>query len=86
MITDLLIGLLAGILRPVLGLLPQVELDDTIRDAAEAGGVVGSYVSIIDAAVPVAGPLRAILALLMATFPALLAYRAGLWLYNRLRG
>lgn len=83
MITDAILGFLAAILEPIVNALPHGTSPWDVNNTA---GQIAKYTAPINAVVPIFGPLNAIVKVIAVTFPALLTYRIGLWLYNRIRG
>ena len=83
MITDAILSFFAAILEPVVSALPH---GTTPWDVANTAGQIAKYTTPINEVVPIFGPLNAIVKVISVTFPALLTYRIGLWLYKRIRG
>lgn len=83
MIVDLVLELLAGILSTFMDLLPA---GDPPFNGSSLGGSIAAALMPINRVVPFMAPLEAILTVVVVTFPALLGYRVGLFLYKRVRG
>lgn len=81
MIVDALLKALHALLAPVLTGLPSASLPDfpAVHDLA-------GWFGLVDGIVPVSRPLAAIWGIVQGSFAALVTYRIGLFIYNRVRG
>lgn len=80
---DGILNLLYGILAPIIEALPKGNLPEGVF--ASINGFAG-YLYSIDAIVPVAGPFVFMVGVIVATIPALIAYRVGVFIFDKIRG
>jgi len=82
MIVDVILGLLYALVEPLVSLLPTVVFPFTVNDLDP----VMEPLWRLNYVLPFISPAQWIVALVLATFGALVLYRAGLWTYSRIRG
>lgn len=83
MIVDGILNLLFSILEPIVSALPTGHLPAGWTTAA---GAFGGYIGSIDRIVPIAAPFTFLVGVVLSTIPALIAYRVGVWVFDKIRG
>jgi len=82
-ITDALLTYFAALVESMVSLLPSMA---SPWDVVGTAGAIAKYTAPLDDVVPFFAPLNVLIKVVAVTFPALFAYRVGLWLYKRIRG
>jgi len=82
-IVDGILGLLYGIIGPVIDALPTGSLPSV---AGTAWNTFAQWIWSVDALVPIAAPMQFMLGVVIATVPAFLTYRIAVFVYNKIRG
>jgi len=83
MIVDWLLNALYAVISPVVDALPSASPPDVATNAAQW---FIDALAAVDTFVPVRDPLLFLMGAVSTTFAGLLAYRVGLFIYNRIRG
>jgi len=83
MIVDGLLNLFYSVLAPIVEALPTGSLPSM---DGTAWNTFAQWIWSVDALVPIAGPFQFMVGLVIATVPAFLAYRVGVFIYNKIRG
>lgn len=83
MIADFFLNFFYSILSPLVDALPTGELPPEVGSVWNGfAGWIGS----VDQLVPIAAPFRFMVSVVVATVPAFITYRVGVFVYNKIRG
>lgn len=83
MILDGLLNFLSGLLEPVIAVLPTGELPAGVNAGAAN---FATAIQQVDYFVPILGPLNFVLLLFISAVPALVTYRIGMFVFDKVRG
>lgn len=83
MIVDGILNMLYAILEPLVSALPTGSLPEGLGGAFNT---FAQWLWSVDALVPIAGPFQFMAGVVLTTVPAFLAYRVGVFVFNKIRG
>jgi len=82
-IVDGILNLFYSILAPIIEALPKGNLPEGWFSGINA---FAGYLYSIDSIVPIAAPFVFLVGVIVTTLPALIAYRVGVFIYDKVRG
>jgi hypothetical protein len=83
MVADFFLNFFHGLLEPLVSVLPTGHLPEEVGSVWNGfAGWIGS----VDQLVPIAAPMQFMVGLVLATVPAFVTYRVGVFIYNKVRG